>query len=613
MRGFVGRRVYKIPTRWTGRSGCLPCGFSLHGGDGFEHHKRERENRMQKVCAAPGCKRRLRSARQTTCTAACRQRLSRHRRRVAPDEFTKRGISPEIRHGRPYERFWKDDPSPVQRAHATLDEHGRSFITRLAGQQHGWLIPRYPPPGLDLDPIYPEIKWDAPVETGPPVWHAHPDHSPRAPLVHPLKGKISPKTGKPYSGKYELRPVEQMGKHIQRGSGPDGKKSPDDHAGVNRQDVHCHRNFAKYTFPPSPRIPAMRKRADGTLEPILRKNGKPLTVKDRSVNYAKRIDMHPGVAPRFETAERGFFGNEGCLKADAIASQGEAAISVPSVTLWDPPELEAVAARYLRHLQAVYIVQDADWHTNPLVLTQGFLLRTRLRGLGVNAHIAAPPHKEWVEEHGYALGYHKGVDDFLGAGGSLDELLVIDREVPAGLALWVAQRMPGVSKQRILRDSYYLGQLILHAGEDGRFCSSLASLARVLDTTPTGPPGDPGVVRHERTGPAPAIGERRAQRAAQSLVAIGALSYDTSLDIEELVWRGRYFDRYPQWKDRPVLTVHEDLRAKTTFRPLADAEPATKRDIARLESKLDDLLRMGGLFPNDREFEEYVTGLLNHA
>jgi len=104
--------------------------------------------------------------------------------------------------------------------------------------------------------------------------------------------------------------------------------------------------------------------------------------KDREHGIARRLDVHPDAVPLLLSAGRVFFVIEGCIKADAVLSRGEAVFSVPSVTLWKAPELEAFAERYLKE-KTVFIVADADAVMKPEVMTQAKLCRSFLHRRGV--------------------------------------------------------------------------------------------------------------------------------------------------------------------------------------------------------------------------------------
>ena len=97
--------------------------------------------------------------------------------------------------------------------------------------------------------------------------------------------------------------------------------------------------------------------------------------------------------------------------------------SVPAVGEWDCDELRAFCWHYLAD-KTVVIINDADWENNHLVRNQSRLCRAQLARYGVyRVHIAAP-------EPFYEDRETKGVDDWLGAGGELEGLRVIETHPP---------------------------------------------------------------------------------------------------------------------------------------------------------------------------------------
>jgi hypothetical protein len=276
------------------------------------------------------------------------------------------------------------------------------------------------------------------------------------------------------------------------------------HGGVNVQDVHLRENIAKYTFPTG----------DG----------------------AKRTDLHPEAFAKLFRAKRMMLGKEGCIKADAMLSANEAVLSWPSVTLWPRDELRRLA-RWLRDMP-VYLVFDADWKDKTQVMVQAWLCRSYLRRHGVDTHCAAPPYDAYVRNDQL-----KGVDDHLAAGGIMDDLEVLKREAPYGLAEFLAER--GVRrKNTIVRAAQTLEGLALHADEEGRINAGLNTVANAIGT-----------------------GSRRAQRALHDLLEVGAVEIaNGSLDTAP-----RWRDKGYEWRDRPTLVVAPELRAKTTIHRLGDA------------------------------------------
>jgi hypothetical protein len=233
-------------------------------------------------------------------------------------------------------------------------------------------------------------------------------------------------------------------------------------------------------------------------------------------------------------ARRVFFVIEGCIKADAVLSAGEAVFSVPSVTLWPPGELRQYAG-FLRK-KAIYIVPDADWRTNPMVMLQALLCRSFLRKLGLDAHVAAPPADAY--RHNKEL---KGVDDHLAHGGTMADLDVLRREARFGLAEWLAERGK-MRKDKIVRAAEALNSIALHADQEGVFRAPLSTTARVMD-----------------------MGARRVQRGVHDLAELGAVSVEGSIET-----RVCWFSKGLKWRKPPSITVHPDLRATDILHKLGD-------------------------------------------
>ena len=101
------------------------------------------------------------------------------KRPVFDDIFTERGI-PEDMAGPPRYTPWeKDNLDPVREAYGSLGDSSLNFALQIARQSRGYLIGRFPPKGLDLDPIYPEFRPKHAVKTKGRIWHVHVDTAPR--------------------------------------------------------------------------------------------------------------------------------------------------------------------------------------------------------------------------------------------------------------------------------------------------------------------------------------------------------------------------------------------------------------------------------------------------
>jgi hypothetical protein len=447
------------------------------------------------------------------------------------DALSERGISPDVIDGRPYIPWTTEDVVPVQEAYKDLPS-ARSTTTRWARQNDGLLIVRHAPERLPhLAPMWPEMRPNKAIRTKLTT-HVHPTVKPKDPPLHPTSGNPLPRR--------HIHTAKAMAKHIEKA-----------HGGVNVEEVHQHWSDGKYLFPPGPKITRHRRWVDqnGAVQTSTYK------VKDPHANLAKRIDVHPLAESLFESARCVYFVIEGCLKADAILSRGEAVFSVPSVTLWDAPELEEFASAYLLG-KFVVIVPDADWFKNGAVESQALMCRSALRKLGIAAVVAAPP-----QDFG-----RKGVDDFLAAEGVLDDLIVFGRERPHALKAWPTEtrrsqerihmgHLPTwlIHRLRIQADGTETGKYVrhdrlkrnvdvldasaLHAGFDGTLCGSLTRLAGVMG-----------------------VDEHQVRRAVEELRDAGALTAVGSLETVRGSWRGEYYDWREDWEQRPTLVLHPDLR-----------------------------------------------------
>jgi hypothetical protein len=322
-------------------------------------------------------------------------------------------------------------------------------------------------------------------------WHFHGEDR-DADLTIPTSGKHLPK-------RWIHRP-EDMTRHITKV-----------HGGTNVQTVHLDENRAKYVFPTG--------------------------------NGAKRLDVHPKAWVRFVNASRVFLGIEGCIKADAMLSAGEAVFSVPSVTLWAAPELSAFTRRLKG--KVVYIVPDADFAENDLVMTQAMFCRTFLRRRGITAHVAVPSIEEDAprDENGKLI--RNGVDDFLYYGGTMNDLAVLERETPYGLAEWLAERRT-FRKDKVVRGAEVLESLATHAGANGEIRAPLRSVARIMG------------VHHSRV-----------ERGVRDLEEWGVAEISGSLARQP-----RHYDRKTrrwvgwEWKEQPTIRIVPELRAKDTLHRL---------------------------------------------
>jgi hypothetical protein len=254
---------------------------------------------------------------------------------------------------------------------------------------------------------------------------------------------------------------------------------------------------------------------------------------------AKRTDMHPHMD--FRRAKRIMLGKEGCIKADAMFSAGEAVFSWASVALWNPAELKRLAF-WLRDTPC-YLVLDADWRApdKPDVMTQAWLCKSFLERHGVRVKVAAPPYGAYLQNATL-----KGVDDHLAHGGSMNGLEVLEREAPYGVAEFMYEH--GIRrKNSVVRAALAVQALARHCDENGEIYKNLNAVGRA-------------------TG----VGSRRLRRAIPDLVEFGIAEVEGDLEAAPR-WQDKDGDWHGwDWVDRPVIRLHSKLRAKTTTHLLGD-------------------------------------------
>jgi len=500
--------------------------------------------------------------------------------------WTTRGIDPEVRDARPYTRYYAGDPTTVREAYQRLPNRGqRSTTTRKATYIHkggdkagtpvnGLLIHRKPALP-EFEEIFPELRPDDAISTAAPRRHWHGWGEPPADDRYYEKMNPESDPGLAHRWKWHTAPfgvtTEENKAARERGEEPG-----------NTEDVHPTKNPGKYHFPPTGKrelpykhdhdevysgvnikvhskyidIPTIEQRRAWHVNKRSTHGGADVKgehshvrmVPDRGENLARRLDAHPWAAGLLTGAEEVFFGLEGCLKADAIltailkSKRKASVVSVPSVTLWETREMPEFTGRVLRH-KRVILVPDADWIDNPRVIEQARLGRTYLRRLGAkDTYIAAPPLKAGKVEH-------KGIDDYLGAGGTLDGLMVQHRVVDEW-ALRDFLRPFYLAKDRHARALDMLHALAEHVGVDGQFYGTLARFARVLGTN-----------------------DMRVGRAVKDLEALGAITISGSLEI-----RKDYFLRGYGWgPDNPVIILREDLRGHDEEYELTELQPTKGR------------------------------------
>ncbi len=421
------------------------------------------------------------------------------------DWLAAHGIEPEVWRERGVWRYEQGDPRVKEAFRDFLPRTRLGTVTGVVNQCGGLVLPKHAPPGFP--PIPPQLRPDvAVVLDWQETWHYH----------GPLEGEWPAfPEGAPGAGKKLPRVLVLTGlaaeNHIGKGklAAYDPETGEGRHGGVNVEVVHRH--------PPEP-------------------------AKYVLLGEGKRIDLHPRALKLLPSAERVFFVLEGALKNDAVLSAGECVFSVPSVTLWGPAELRALAVRLRGKI--VFIVPDADWFHNRQVDQQALLVRTLLRRCGVETHIAAPPVKDLQQEclcssariHNGSCetcgGFLKGADDYLAAGGTIDGLSIRGREAPRirmqRLNVWDHQgRTPGARRA--------MEGLSLHAEADGTHYRSLGRLARIMSVDKRGVVG-----------------------ALNDLRKLRAITTRGSLEVAMTEWNGV---KVNEWRERPAVVVEPKYRA----------------------------------------------------
>jgi hypothetical protein len=287
-------------------------------------------------------------------------------------------------------------------------------------------MPKTPPPGRDA-PVPPQLRPDEAIVTDqrPRPYHYHGELGDEWPTT-PVKPDGSGGKGLLRRAIFDPTDPNTM-RHI-----------VNEHDGVNTDDVHRHDPEAgKYLFLP------------GSVE--------------------DRIDMHPRAAAMLPTAEHVFFVLEGVLKNDAVLSAGECVFSVPSVTLWNPREIQWFAREHLQG-KTVFVVPDADWIEKEMVDRFALTARTYLREvLGEDrAFVAAPPPEFYramrleAEARGERDPELKGVDDWLGTHGR--DWAARERVRPGIEGLVIRGREPGYEITR----PWHWGNALRHPLSEGK-------------------------------------------------------------------------------------------------------------------------------------------------
>ena len=242
---------------------------------------------------------------------------------------------------------------------------------------------------------------------------------------------------------------------------------------------------------------------------------------------ASRIDLHPWALAALPDADVVFFVIEGTPKTDAVISAGGVAFGVPSVTTWDAAELARFAAEYLQG-KTVRVGPDADWFTNWQVERHALKVRTILRRLDIDAYVCAPPHD--------AIPFLKGVDDFLAANHTLDEMVTMGLEPPIDLIREAVRLHCTPQRRKSAQEA--LENLSLYAPDGVLADRTLLSVRNLL-----------GVPRSDRV-----------VLMLESIAFAFTVTHG-SLDVETypIAYGTRTFTG---WRDQPTIVLREEFRAR---------------------------------------------------
>jgi hypothetical protein len=404
-------------------------------------------------------------------------------------ELLPRGIDLSVWLTRGCRRYEKGD--------AGVKEEFRSFpginpgtVTLVVNQSAGWFIPKHAPPGYPA--ISPQLRPDDPVNlTQLPTWHYHGPKTDTVPTFPAAAGALA--------GKDLWRKLLLYGAYAEA------------HVNAVGEPYDLETGVGRHNGQP---VDVVHRHAPASAKYVLLGEG----VEDGP----KRIDIHPLALRLLPAAKVVFFVLEGTLKADAVLSAGHVAFDVPSVTTWHPRELTIFAESYLRG-KTVFVVRDADRPVNLEVQRHALKVRTLLRRLGIDAEICAPP-------------VCKGVDDHLGAGGKVGELVIEGREAPIDQIRAAVQLVE--SYQRRLSALRVLEDLSLYLPPDGVLKRDLLVVQKLLSIA-------------------------RADRVVSTLEAIELALVVTSgtLTTTQRPHRWRPGQTETVWVDQPTLILREDLRA----------------------------------------------------
>ena len=387
--------------------------------------------------------------------------------------------------------------------------------------------------------------------------------------LHPIRPQLRPKgkvVERTWRHNHSDNAVDAEGRRMSKFALDQHRKSKNraeagEHKGIGLKRDHEHKDYAKYGIAPEVRDAWVEvEGSDAKLRSIYNpatktrhyespsnlrqlKSGK---VKRRwrfadylglaSFDDSQRLDRNP--LSDFGDPGPVYLGIEGTPKNDAMVEwlrkrdRPAKVVNVPGVSMWKAPELAKFALSYMCG-QLNVVVADADWIENDEVIYHAENCALYLsQRCGVQVVIAAPP-----QDAG-----HKGVDDFLRSGGSMDDLDVIRRDFdPDALDDWTDEyrsihRSKGRKPKTLGFDLHLARVLGRTAGRHGRTLRNIDALARLGPSSGIITENEAAAISRGPELPGDAdYAEKERQKVLRSLERLDGIAYESTGDFHDWV------------------------------------------------------------------------------
>lgn len=303
-------------------------------------------------------------------------------------------------------------------------------------------------------------------------------------------------------------------------------------------------------------------------KPRTGEKGKPLKY-EAALGSAPLLDIHPGAQPLVRDASIPLWFTEGAKKSDALWSQGVPCCALTGVYTFlhsrlVVPDFDDIALSE----RTVYVVFDSDVTRKSSVANALLRFCAALRRRGAVVHVVYLPEGQ--------SGAKVGADDFLVAGGTIEELLALAKPWD-GAGPGIQLRRPGEPDEDvvqlfrlILNPSITRNELTTIAAvalessfrlldeqvrPDGRVVLSNADIAR--DWRPKPPKGEPRLLHNPSDGSRPRLSRDKAREVMKKSTSLGLIDA-----IPEPVRRTRedgstYVDTV--WAVKPAATIGESI------------------------------------------------------